>query len=50
MKGQLICDYEVDRWITKYWVNRFISVRMVKRFYGRLRRTEGTFVDVELDK
>lgn len=49
MKGQLICDYKVDRWITRHWVSRIIQVRMVKRFYGRLRRTEGTFVDVELD-
>ena len=50
MKGQLICDYPVDRWVSKKWMHRFIQVRMVKRFYGRLRRTEGTFVDVELDK
>ncbi|QCW23928.1 hypothetical protein AAS21_gp190 [Pantoea phage vB_PagS_AAS21] len=49
MKGQLICDYKVDRWVTRQWVTRFIQVRMVKRFYGRLRRTEGTFVDVDLD-
>lgn len=49
MKGQLISNYKVTRLISRVWVNRLIQMSTIVRYYGRLRRSEGTFIDVELE-
>ena len=49
MKGQLISDWKVTRYEVKVWCRKLINMPVTKRFYGRLRRSEGTFVEVELE-
>lgn len=47
MKGQLISDWKTQRWIERRWMHRFIKISMTVRYYGRLRRTEGIFVELD---
>lgn len=49
MKGQLISDWKITRLITRRWMHRMIQMPTTVRFYGRLRRSEGTFIEVELE-
>jgi hypothetical protein len=49
MKGQLISNYKVTRLISRVWVNRLIQMPTTVRYYGRLRKSEGTFIEVELE-